>query len=232
MMNIQIFKQQVQHKIVVSIQPVPDSPLDTTDIIVAMAKAAENAGAPALRIEGIANVSAVCRAVKIPVIGIVKRDSDAHPIRITGLLEDVEGLAKAGATVIAFDPTDRVRPVPRLDILKAIKATGCLAMADCSCLEDGIWAHAQGAEIIGTTLSGYVSNDLTQSVPLYPDFELVEAFARKGFFVMAEGRYNTPEMAAQAIKLGATAVTIGSAITRMEVVTEWFLRATQNASKS
>ncbi len=229
MMNLETFKQLVLHKIVVSIQPVSDSPLDTTDIIVAMAKAAENAGAPALRIEGITNVTAVCQAVKIPVIGIVKRDSNMHPIRITGLLEDVEGLAKAGATVIAFDPTNRVRPVARLDILKAIKATGRLAMADCSCLEDGLWAHEHGAEIIGTTLSGYVGKD---AVPIDPDFELVRAFAEKGFFIMAEGRYNTPEMAAQAIKLGATAVTIGSAITRLEVVTDWFLQATQTASKS
>jgi N-acylglucosamine-6-phosphate 2-epimerase len=228
-MDIQTFKQQVINKIVVSIQPVTGSPLDTTDIIVAMAKAAENSGAPALRIEGIQNVAAVCRAVTIPVIGIVKRDASDHPIRITCLLEDVEALAQAGATVIAFDPTNRTRPVPRLAILQAIKKTGCLAMADCSRLEDGLWAHEYGAEIIGTTLSGYVDTE-ADSIPVEPDFELVQVFAAKHFFVMAEGRYNTPDMAAQAIRLGATAVTIGSAITRLEIVTDWFLQATQKAA--
>jgi N-acylglucosamine-6-phosphate 2-epimerase len=37
-------------------------------------------------------------------------------------------------------------------------------------------------------------------------------------------------MAAKAIQLGATAVTIGSAITRLEIVTDWFLQATQKAA--
>ena len=44
---------------------------------------------------------------------------------------------------------------------------------------------------------------------------------------MAEGRYNTPELAAKAIEHGAVAVTVGSALTRLEVVTGWFNSATQ-----
>lgn len=225
MLDIIAFKLDLQGKIIVSIQPIPDSPLDNTAIIVAMAMAAQNAGAPALRIEGVANVAAVVAAVNIPIIAIVKRDFDNSQVRISPLLEDVAALAAAGASVIAFDPTDRIRPVARLDILQAIKNANCLAMADCSCFDDGIWAHAHGADIIGTTLSGYTQ----MPIPQLPDFDLVSAFAKQGFFVMAEGRYNTPEMAAKAISLGATAVTIGSAITRLEVVTNWFLEATKAA---
>ncbi len=225
MMNAQQFKQRVKHKIVVSIQPVPNSPLNTEAIIVAMAKAAENAGAPALRIEGVANVAAVCQAVEVPVIGIVKRDFPDFPIRITPLIEDVENLILAGATVVAFDATDRLRPVSRLEILKTIQNAGGLSMADCSCIEDGLWAEQMGVDIIGTTLSGYVSDHLT--IPVLPDFDLVRSFAERDLFVMAEGRYNTPELAKQAIAMGASAVTIGSAITRLEVVIEWFLQAVQ-----
>ncbi|MGL4718019.1 MAG: N-acetylmannosamine-6-phosphate 2-epimerase, partial [Kluyvera intermedia] len=44
--------------LIVSCQPVPNSPLDKPDIVAAMALAAEQAGAVALRIEGIANLSA------------------------------------------------------------------------------------------------------------------------------------------------------------------------------
>jgi N-acetylmannosamine-6-phosphate 2-epimerase/N-acetylmannosamine kinase len=41
-------------------------------------------------------------------------------------------------------------------------------------------------------------------------------------FVIAEGRYHGPDQAAQAIRHGADAVVVGSAITRTEHVTEWF----------
>lgn len=208
---------------IVSIQPVECSPLAKTDIIVAMAQAAEQAGAKALRIESVNNVKAVSEHVSIPIIGIVKRDLENSPVRITPYCSDVTALAEAGATIIAFDATDRIRPESRDAIATAIKETGCFAMADSSCFEDGLWAHQHGVEIIGSTLSGYVG----ESEPTEPDFELVKQFSSAGFFTMAEGRYNTPELAAKAIECGATAVTVGSALTRLEVVTNWFNQATQ-----
>ena len=48
--------------LIVSCQPVPDSPLDKPEIVAAMALAAEQAGAVAIRIEGVANLQAT-RAV-------------------------------------------------------------------------------------------------------------------------------------------------------------------------
>ena len=44
--------------LIVSCQPVPDSPLDKPEIVAAMALAAEQAGAVAIRIEGVANLQA------------------------------------------------------------------------------------------------------------------------------------------------------------------------------
>ena len=41
---------------------------------------------------------------------------------------------------------------------------------------------------------------------------------------MAEGRYNTPSLARKAIIEGADAVTIGSAITRIDNITSWFVK--------
>ena len=46
--------------LIVSCQPVPDSPLDKPEIVAAMALAAEQAGAVAIRIEGVANLQATC----------------------------------------------------------------------------------------------------------------------------------------------------------------------------
>lgn len=224
-LNIDELRQSLHGQTVVSIQPVTDSPLEKTDFIVAMAIAAEQAGAKALRIEGKENVAAVATAVSIPIIAIVKRDLDDSPVRITPFAADVDDLAGAGATIIAFDATERVRPESREHIAQAILNSGCFAMADCSCFEDGEWANSQGVDIIGSTLSGYVGD----VEPIEPDLQLVKQFSQAGFFTMAEGRYNTPELAAQAIENGAVAVTVGSAITRLEVVTQWFNTATQTA---
>ncbi|WP_434999136.1 putative N-acetylmannosamine-6-phosphate 2-epimerase [Vibrio scophthalmi] len=225
--NINQLKEQLQGQTVVSIQPVPDSPLEKTEFIVAMAQAAEQAGAKALRIEGVANVAAVSRAVNLPIIAIVKRDLTDSPVRITPYLCDVASLAEAGATIIAFDATNRERPESRDVIAKAIQESGCFAMADCSNFEDGLWANEVGVDIIGSTLSGYVGDE----EPTEPDLQLVKQFSQAGFFTMAEGRYNTPELAAQAIAHGAVAVTVGSALTRLEVMIDWFNSATQAAGE-
>ena len=44
-------------------------------------------------------------------------------------------------------------------------------------------------------------------------------------FTMAEGRFNSPDLAKKAIKYGADSVTVGSAITRIENITKWFSKA-------
>lgn len=204
--------------LIVSCQPVPGSPLDTPAFVAAMALAAEQAGAMALRIEGIENLRATRARVSIPIIGIIKRDLPDTPVRITPWLEDVDALAQAGASIIAFDGTDRVRPVSVEALLARIHQHGLLAMADCATLEDGLECYRLGAELIGTTLSGY----LTPDTPKAPDLALVSALHQAGCRVIAEGRYNTPELAAAAIAHGAWAVTVGSAITRLEHICQWY----------
>ena len=42
---------------------------------------------------------------------------------------------------------------------------------------------------------------------------------------MAEGRYNAPELAKAAMQAGASSITIGSAITRIEHICSWFKNA-------
>lgn len=213
--------------LIVSCQPVPQSPLDKAEIIAAMALAAEQAGAVALRIEGIENVRAVHAVVSIPIIGIVKRDLPDTPVRITPWLEDVDALAQAGASIIAFDGTQRPRPVTVEALLARIKQHQRIAMADCSSQEDGLYCQQLGAELIGTTLSGYTAGE----TPAAPDLALVSSLSQAGCRVVAEGRYNSPELAAQAINHGAWTVTVGSAITRLEHICQWYRDALQGAVK-
>lgn len=215
-----------QGGLVVSCQPVPGSPLDKPEIVAAMALAAQQAGAVALRIEGINNLRAVRQVVTLPIIGIIKRDLTNSPVRITPYVEDVDALAQAGADIIAIDGTDRPRPFTVLELLARIHYHGLIAMADCSCEQDGLYCQQAGTELIGTTLSGYTD----EHTPAEPDLALVTILSQAGCRVMAEGRYNTPELAAQAKRHGAWAVTVGSAITRLEHICHWYCDALQEAA--
>ncbi|MCA3509923.1 MAG: putative N-acetylmannosamine-6-phosphate 2-epimerase [Rhodobacter sp.] len=207
--------------LVVSCQPVPGGPMDRPEIVAAFALAALAGGAAGLRIEGTENLRAVRKLTPVPIIGLVKRDVPGSFVRITPLQEDVLALAEAGADIIAFDATDRDRPVPRAGLVAAIHGAGCLAMADCAFPEDGIAAHGLGVAVLGSTLSGYTGGP----VPEAPDLHLVTALRKTGGFVIAEGRYHSPALAARAVQAGADAVVVGSAITRTEHVTGWFADA-------
>jgi N-acetylmannosamine-6-phosphate 2-epimerase/N-acetylmannosamine kinase len=211
--------------LIVSCQPVPGGALDDAVSVVGFARAALDAGARGLRIESAAYVAAVRAAVAVPIIGLVKRDLDSSPVRITPFLTDVDALAGAGADIIAFDATDRLRPTPVADLVASIHAHGRLAMADCATIEDGRAALASGADIVGTTLSGYTGGP----EPAEPDLALVAALRALTPHVVAEGRLRTPEQAAAAVGAGALAVVVGSAITRPEHVTGWFRDAISRA---
>ena len=104
--------------LIVSCQPVPDSPLDKPEIVAAMALAAEQAGAVAIRIEGVANLQATRAVVSVPIIGIVKRDLEDSPVRITAYIEDVDALAQAGAFSVTGQAVHAAHsPYAQLDAL-------------------------------------------------------------------------------------------------------------------
>lgn len=215
--------EKLKGGLIASCQPVAGGPMDRPEIVAAMAAACVAGGAAGLRVEGIANLRAVRAVVDVPIIGIVKTDLPDSPVRITVALGDVAALRAAGADVIAYDATPRPRPDDRDRILQAILASGALAMADCATRTDALAALAGGAQILGTTLAGYTEE--TGPCGDGPDLALVRAFAGLGAFVMAEGRYNSPDLAAAAMAAGADAVTVGSALTRLEIMTGWFARA-------
>ena len=101
-------------------------------------------------------------------------------------------------------------------------------MADCSDEAEGRAALAAGADIVGSTLSGYVGG----SEPVEPDIDLVRRLRRLTPHVIAEGRIRAPDQAAAALRAGAFCVVVGSAITRPEHVTGWFAAALREAAGS
>lgn len=215
--------EKLKGGLVVSCQPVSGGAMDHPEIIAAMAQAAVAGGAAGLRIEGVENLRAVRQQVSVPIIALVKRDDPTTLVRITPSINDARDLIDAGADIVAYDATDRPRQDQRDTILHAILEDGGIAMADCSTTDDALSAISGGVSIIGTTLSGYAAQPAPEDGS--PDIELVKKFKDLDAFTMAEGRYNTPELAAAAMNSGADAVTVGSALTRLEHVTEWFANA-------
>lgn len=221
MNEIDVILDELAGGLVVSCQPEAGGPLDRDEAVAALAQAVVNAGAGALRIEGVERVRLVSRLVDVPVIGIVKRTLESSPIRITPFVGDMLALLDAGADIVAIDATDRSRPVAVADLIRYGLDADAIVMADCSTLAEAVAAADAGCHIVGTTLSGYTGGP----VPDAPDFSLVRDLSKRGLRVMAEGRIRTPADARLAMQAGAWAVTVGSAITRPEHVTQWFLAA-------
>ncbi|MFN3922949.1 MAG: N-acetylmannosamine-6-phosphate 2-epimerase, partial [Pseudarthrobacter sp.] len=99
-----------------------------------------------------------------------------------------------------------------------------LVMADCGSFDDAAAAVHAGADLVGTTLSGYTGERPKTSGP---DLDLLGHIAEADFGVplIAEGRIHTPAQARQALDAGAFAVVVGTAITHPATITGWFAEA-------
>jgi len=219
----------VSHKLergslIVSCQARADNPLHGPMFMGAMALAARDGGARGIRANGPQDVAAV-KAAGLPVIGIHKVFSPDVPVYITPDFASAAALAEAGADIIALDCTPRPRrgDDPAELVRRIRDGLGREVFADISTLDEGLAAVDMGATYISTTLSGYT--DYTQPKPKGPDLDLVEKLAaRTSVPIVAEGRYNTPELARAAIDAGAYAVVVGTMITNPREITKAFAR--------
>jgi len=209
------FAAAIRGTLIVSCQAPDGHPLRDTATIVRLARAAEIGGATAIRCGGyggLPDVAAVAAAVHLPVIGLTKEGAEG--VYITPTVASAVAVAGAGAAVVALDATNRPRPDGSTiaDQVDAVHDSGALVMADVSTLAEGVAAARAGADLISTTLSGY-----TPASPARPgpDLELVAGLraALPDAVLTAEGRYRTPDEAAAAIRAGADAVIVGTAIT-------------------
>ena len=83
-----------------------------------------------------------------------------------------------------------------------------------------------------TTLSGYTRQPVASPWDP-PDIGLITRLASAlSVPIIAEGRFNTPELARQAIQAGAHAVVVGSAITRPDLIARLFASALGVVSES
>ncbi|WP_288956230.1 N-acetylmannosamine-6-phosphate 2-epimerase [uncultured Devosia sp.] len=210
--------------LVVSCQARADNPLHGPQFMGAMALAARDGGAVGIRANGPADIAAG-KAAGLPVIGIHKVFSEQYPVYITPDFAAAEAIVAAGAEVVALDCTERPRDgePPAVLIRRIRDELGAEVFADISTLREGLAAADWGAHYVATTLSGYT--EATEPKPEEPDLRLLEALARKlAVPVVAEGRYNSPELVRQGFEAGAHAVVVGTMITNPREITRAFVK--------
>lgn len=217
--------------LIVSCQAAPTDPLFGAHHMAAMARAAQMGGAIGIRANGPDDIRAIKQAVALPVIGIIKQEYPGSDVYITPTLKEVAQVADAGAEIVAIQLTDQPRPdgLTNGALLAEIRRTypNLLVMADVSTLAEGLAAADLSVDLVATTLSGYTSYSLQLEGP---DLDLIrELAARSGRPVIAEGRIRTPAEARAALEAGAHAVVVGTAITRPQTVTGWFVSELRRA---
>lgn len=224
-MSIEDFVNQVKNQLIVSCQALPDEPLFGSEIMVRMARAAQQGGARALRANTPVDIKAIKQEIDLPLIGIYKENVTGYNVYITPTIDHALAVASAGAEIIAIDATNQSRPSGNLDnFIKEIHdKTGCLVMADISTYEEGIKAEKLGADLVSTTLSGYTpySQQLDG-----PDFELIARLSKNcSIPIIGEGKFHTPGQVVKALAKGATSVVVGGAISRPQQITARFVKA-------
>ncbi|MFB4421063.1 N-acetylmannosamine-6-phosphate 2-epimerase [Streptomyces sp. QL37] len=220
-MTAQDLADTLRGRLIVSCQAPPGDPMRETATLVRLALSAAAGGCSAIRADEPEVVAAIAGAVDLPVIGLWK-DGETG-VRITPTVRHALAIVQAGAAVVAADATDRPRPDGSAftELVTAVHAAGALVMADVSTLAEGITAAAQGADFVSTTLSGYVPGTPEQTGP---DLDLVASLsAAVPVPVVAEGRINTPQEAAEALARGAHSVVVGTAITAPTALTSRFV---------
>ena len=188
------------------------------------AQAAVRGGAAGIRANSAADVAAVRQVVGVPVIGIQKRRQTDGKVLITPSFEDARDLAKAGAAIVAVECTARAQRSGALQLVRRIRTELRVpVMADIATLEEAIAAEDAGVELVASTMRGYTEE--TEHVRVFQSDFIAALAARLQIPVLAEGRVDTPQQAAEALRAGAHAVIVGTAITRPEVITKRFAAA-------
>lgn len=206
--------------LIVSCQALENEPLHSSFIMGKMALAAYEGGAIGIRANSIEDIKEIKKNVKLPIIGIIKKDYENLVPYITPTMKEIDALVEENVDVIALDATINQDEEFLKEVLHKYKNQKF--MADISTFEEGKRADELGFHYVGTTLIGY-----TEQSKGLEKFEILEKLINecKNAKIIAEGNFNTPEQARKAIDMGADYVVVGGAITRPQLITKTFVDA-------
>lgn len=222
------FLEKTRRGLIVSCQALPEEPLHSSFIMSRMALAAFLGGAAGLRANSVEDITEIRKTVKLPMIGIIKRQYEGCPVYITPTMREVDALTETGVEVIAIDATARPRPGGKSlsETFPQIrrKYPDQLFMADCATFEDAVLAEKLGFDICGTTMAGCTAE--TAGVKA-PDLQMIRKMCGAlKVPVIAEGGIWSPQMLGEIISIpGVHACVVGSAITRPMEITRRYAAA-------
>ena len=221
--------ESVYHKLIVSCQALSEEPLHSSFIMGRMAVAAKEGGAGGIRANSVEDIEEIRKNVDLPIIGIIKRDYPDSAVRITPTIREVDELMQIKPDVIATDATCRIRPDgKKLEEFYAEvreKYPQQLLMADCSTMEEMLYADELGFDFIGTTLVGYTEESKGCHIETN-DFELIRKLIKQVKHpVIGEANIDTPQKLKRVMEIGVYSAVVGSAITRPQLITKSFTDA-------
>lgn len=221
--------EQLRGQLIVSCQALPDEPLHSSYVMGRMALAAKKGGAAGIRANTPEDIREIRKNVSLPIIGIIKKNYEDSEIYITPTMKEIEELMEVRPEIIAVDATCSKRPEG--ETLKSFfqkiksKYPDQLLMADCSTLEEAMYADHLGFDFIGTTLVSYTKQSQGLKIDS-EDFLLLRQILEKvSHKVIAEGNIDTPKKLKRVMELGVFSAVVGSAITRPQVITRTFVEA-------
>lgn len=222
-------------QLIVSCQALPQEPLHSYFIMGRMARAAKEGGAAGIRANTKEDIKEIQEVTGLPIIGIVKRDYPDSAVYITPTMKEIEELMEVKPEIVAIDATGALRPgnVTLADFFHQIKEKypEQKLMADCSTIEESLFADELGFDFIGTTMVGYTPQSKGLKIE-ENDFEILRTILKKVKHpVIAEGNVNSPEKAKRVIELGSYAVVVGSSITRPQLITKGYAEAVNSVEK-
>lgn len=222
-------------QLIVSCQALPQEPLHSSFIMGRMARAAKEGGAAGIRANTKEDIKEIQEVTGLPIIGIVKRDYPDSAVYITPTMKEIEELMEVKPEIVAIDATGALRPgnMTLADFFHQIKEKypEQKLMADCSTIEEALFADELGFDFIGTTMVGYTPQSTGLKIE-ENDFEILRTILKKVKHpVIAEGNVNSPEKAKRVIELGSYAVVVGSSITRPQLITKGYAEAVNSVEK-
>ena len=234
-MEVEERVKTLKGKLIVSCQALPQEPLHSSFIMGRMARAAKEGGAAGIRANTKEDIKEIQEVTGLPIIGIVKRDYPDSAVYITPTMKEIKELMEVKPEIVAIDATGALRPgnVTLADFFHQIKEKypEQKLMADCSTIEEALFADELGFDFIGTTMVGYTPQSKGLKIE-ENDFEILRTILEKVKHpVIAEGNVNSPEKAKRVIELGSYAVVVGSSITRPQLITKGYAEAVNSVEK-